>query len=84
MAILLKIIFHRRRPRFGDSMSIFHGYSFPSGHTMGATLLYGMLAVITVMALKSWRWRVLAVISAIRHDTAGRLQSHVLGRSLSE
>jgi undecaprenyl-diphosphatase len=65
MVILLKTAIHRGRPRFSDAVSIFQGYSFPSGHTMAATLLYGVLVVIAVMALKSWRWRVLAVISAI-------------------
>ena len=65
MAFLLKIAFHRSRPSFNDSMNIFQGYSFPSGHTMAATLLYGVLAVFAVIALKSWRWRVLTVISAI-------------------
>jgi membrane protein DedA with SNARE-associated domain len=65
MSMLLKVVFHRSRPSFNDSMSIFQGYSFPSGHTMAATLLYGVLVVFAVIALKSWRWRVLAVISAI-------------------
>ena len=65
MAIILKIAFHRSRPSFNDSMMIFQGYSFPSGHTMAATLLYGVLAVFAVTALKSWRWRVLTVISVM-------------------
>jgi undecaprenyl-diphosphatase len=65
MDTLLKIAFHRSRPTFNDSIMIFSGYSFPSGHTMAATLLYGVLAVFAVIALKSWRWRVGTVISAI-------------------
>ena len=64
MAVLLKIAFHRSRPSFTDSISIFQGYSFPSGHTMAATLLYGVLVAFAVIALKSWRWRVGTVISA--------------------
>jgi len=62
---LLKIIFHRQRPNFDDSYLIFYGYSFPSGHTMAATLLYGLLAVFAVIVLETWRWRVGAVLSAI-------------------
>ncbi|MDD2732880.1 MAG: bifunctional DedA family/phosphatase PAP2 family protein [Desulfuromonadaceae bacterium] len=62
--VLLKIMFHRQRPRFADSFLTFHGYSFPSGHTMAATLLYGLLAVFSVTALKAWRWRVGAVLGA--------------------
>jgi len=62
---LLKSAFHRQRPSFADSFLIFHGYSFPSGHTMAATLLYGVLAVFAVIALESWRWRVGAVLGAL-------------------
>ncbi len=60
--VLLKLAFHRHRPNFVDSFLIFHGYSFPSGHTMAATLLYGLLAVFAVITLKTWRWRVGAVL----------------------
>ena len=61
---LLKIAFRRQRPSFTDSFLIFQGYSFPSGHTMAATLLYGLLAAFAVIALKAWRWRVAAVLGA--------------------
>ncbi len=61
---LLKILFHRHRPSFAESFLIFYGYSFPSGHTMAATLLYGVLAVFAVIALEAWRWRVAAVLGA--------------------
>lgn len=61
---LLKIVFHRQRPCPTDWFLMFHGYSFPSGHTMAATLLYGLLAVFAVMALKAWRRRVAAVLGA--------------------
>jgi undecaprenyl-diphosphatase len=61
---LLKNIFHRQRPSFEDSYLIFQGYSFPSGHTMAATLLYGLLAAFAVIAVEVWRWRVTAVHGA--------------------
>ena len=60
----LKITFHRQRPSFTESFLIFTGYSFPSGHTMAATLLYGLLAVFAVVALKAWHWRLAAVFGA--------------------
>ncbi len=63
--VLLKLAFRRARPDFGDSMAIFHGYSFPSGHAMAATLLYGVLAAFAVESLRRWRWRAGAVIAAI-------------------
>jgi undecaprenyl-diphosphatase len=40
----LKHIFARLRPSFDDPILVLHSYSFPSGHTIGATLLYAMLA----------------------------------------
>lgn len=61
---LLKIIFRRQRPAFEDSFLIFDGFGFPSGHTMAATLLYGLLAVFAVITLGAWRWRVGAVLGA--------------------
>lgn len=50
--LMLKIAFARARPGWG-SVDLF-GYSFPSGHTMMATLLYGALGVFFVVAVKSW------------------------------
>ncbi len=40
----LKHVFARLRPHFEDPILVLHSYSFPSGHTIGATLLYAMLA----------------------------------------
>jgi undecaprenyl-diphosphatase len=40
----LKHVFARLRPHFQDPILVLHSYSFPSGHTIGATLLYAMLA----------------------------------------
>jgi undecaprenyl-diphosphatase len=62
---LLKMAFHRHRPNFEDTLSIFQGYSFPSGHAMAAMLLYGLLAVFAVLVLNTWRQRSLAVLGAI-------------------
>ena len=63
--VLLKSAFHRQRPSFADSFLIFRGYSFPSGHTLAATLLYGVLAVFAAIALETWRWRVGAALGAL-------------------
>ena len=54
---LLKIAVHRDRPFFLDPFGHWSGYSFASGHTIGATLLYGQLAMLVVPALKSRHWR---------------------------
>jgi undecaprenyl-diphosphatase len=41
---LLKYAFHRARPHFDDPILTLTSYSFPSGHTMMATVLYGVVA----------------------------------------
>ncbi len=45
---LLKLTFRRARPQFDDPVFSFTGYSFPSGHTMTATVVYGTLALVVL------------------------------------
>jgi undecaprenyl-diphosphatase len=40
------------------------GYSFASGHTIGATLFYGQLVLFAFSVVKSRRWRSLIVVTA--------------------
>jgi undecaprenyl-diphosphatase len=55
----IKILVHRHRP-FVDGWYVdWSGYSFASGHTIGATLLYGQLALFIIPLVKSRRGRVL-------------------------
>ncbi|MDQ6651753.1 MAG: phosphatase PAP2 family protein [Acidobacteriota bacterium] len=61
---LLKFAFHRARPHFNDPILTLTSYSFPSGHTMMATVLYGALAAFLVAKTRSWRWRALVILSA--------------------
>jgi membrane-associated phospholipid phosphatase len=63
--LLLKSAFARQRPVFENPIVTLTSYGFPSGHTMAATLLYGVLAVLVVLKLQAWRWRVLAVLVAM-------------------
>jgi membrane-associated phospholipid phosphatase len=42
--VLLKSVFQRVRPAFDDPLLTLSTYSFPSGHTVNATLFYGVLA----------------------------------------
>ncbi|WLI90420.1 phosphatase PAP2 family protein [Massilia sp. R2A-15] len=42
--VLLKYVFHRARPSFDDPLLSLTTYSFPSGHTANAALLYGLVA----------------------------------------
>ncbi|MEP7015871.1 MAG: phosphatase PAP2 family protein [Verrucomicrobiota bacterium] len=54
--LVLKHFFHRNRPVLENPIVTLSSYGFPSGHTMGATLLYGLLALF------AWR--------TLRHPTA--------------
>jgi undecaprenyl-diphosphatase len=47
--VLLKYVFQRARPSFDDPLLTLDTFSFPSGHTVSATLLYGLLACWLVM-----------------------------------
>jgi undecaprenyl-diphosphatase len=61
---LLKHVFIRPRPHFENPLLILTTYSFPSGHTMMATVFYGTLCALIVSRGVSWRWRVLAIAAA--------------------
>jgi undecaprenyl-diphosphatase len=61
----VKILVHRQRPFVSGSFVDWSGYSFASGHTIGATLLYGQLLLFVLPALKARHWRVVSVCSAI-------------------
>lgn len=61
---LLKYAFHRPRPHFDDPILRLTSYSFPSGHTMMATVLFGVVAAYFLAKTSDWRWRVLIILSA--------------------
>ena len=62
--MLLKYAFHRARPHFDDPILTLTSYSFPSGHTMMATVLYGVLAAYLLAEANDWRRRVLIILAA--------------------
>jgi undecaprenyl-diphosphatase len=65
IGMLLKVAFRRERPDWNEAAQALNTYSFPSGHAMGATLLYGFLAVLAVRATSSWTLRVLSIMAAL-------------------
>lgn len=60
----LKDLFVRPRPTFADTIPRLHTFSFPSGHTMLATVFYGSLCVFLVSRTQSWIRRALAIVVA--------------------
>ena len=60
----IKILVHRHRPFTEGPFVDWSGYSFASGHTIGATLLYGQLVLFLIPVIKSRRWRIVIVSTA--------------------
>src|SRR5436309_10528376 len=60
----VKVLVHRHRPFVDGPYVDWSGYSFASGHTIGATLLYGQLLLFVLPGLKARHWRRLTVASA--------------------
>jgi membrane-associated phospholipid phosphatase len=54
--ILLKHFFQRQRPVLENPLVTLSSFGFPSGHTMGATLFYGLLALLIAHSTR-WAWR---------------------------
>jgi membrane-associated phospholipid phosphatase len=63
--VMLKHAYERARPVFEDPLITLASYSFPSGHTAGATLFYGVLAAFLVTRFFDRGIRALCVAVAI-------------------
>ncbi|MET3131589.1 membrane-associated phospholipid phosphatase [Oxalobacteraceae bacterium GrIS 1.11] len=65
--VLLKYTFTRARPSFTHPLLDLHlnTYSFPSGHTVAATLFYGILAAYLLCHAGQWRMRAAIVAAAV-------------------
>ncbi len=62
--VVLKHFFHRQRPILENPLVTLSSYGFPSGHTMGATMLYGLLALLAAKNAKSHRARIACLVAA--------------------
>ncbi len=54
LAVALKYLFARARPAPENPIVTYASYAFPSGHTMGTTLLCGSLAIIGATAVNGF------------------------------
>jgi len=59
--VVLKSIFHRRRPDLHRLIQE-TGFSFPSGHSMGAFALYGILTYLLWRHIPSWQGRATLIL----------------------
>ena len=63
--VALKQVYERARPHFDDPLITLGTYSFPSGHTAGAVVFYGVLAAFLVSRLHDRRWRAVCVAGGV-------------------
>ena len=61
----LKRYFLRARPDLAVALRHASGYSFPSGHAMGSTIVFGALAYIALRVLPTWRTRAATLAFAV-------------------
>jgi len=64
MTILLKNLFERDRPNISSFLIDANGYSYPSGHSLGAAAVYFSVAIICVAHIKNVKARLALFISA--------------------
>ena len=77
--VLVKHAFHRARPSFDDPLLMLTTYSFPSGHTAGSTLFYGVVTTYLFYRIRSWRWRMPIAFIAVLMVTAVGISRMYLG-----
>lgn len=63
--VVLKHTFERARPHFAEPLLELSTYSFPSGHAMAATVLYGFIACYASRHARSRAGRVLPFVLAL-------------------
>lgn len=61
----LKHYFERARPALAEMLRRAHGYSFPSGHAMGSTVVAGAFTYLAVRVLHTWRQKSAAIAFGI-------------------
>lgn len=61
---LVKLVFQRARPAFDDALMTLPTFSFPSGHTAGATVLWGFFTVLVLAHRPAWPWKAAMVFVA--------------------
>jgi len=62
---LLKIMFQRERPQLFDKIALPHDYSFPSGHSMSAMGVWGVIAAVLVCLYPSVKREIVALAALL-------------------
>ena len=64
LVVQLKHFFSRERPNLAEALRGATGFSFPSGHAMGSTIVFGALSYLAFRAAHSWRRKAAALALA--------------------
>lgn len=64
MVVELKVIFARARPDLAAALRSATGHSFPSGHAMGTTVVFGALSYLVLRAHQPWKRRAAGLAAA--------------------
>ncbi|HTN90153.1 MAG TPA: phosphatase PAP2 family protein [Sorangium sp.] len=75
----LKALFERQRPTFADPLAVAAGWSFPSGHSMGTFITFGMLSYLGLLFVRTPRARLLLVAFALSWTVAMGFSRMYLG-----
>lgn len=65
MNVGLKLYFHRQRPDVSWALAHESSFSFPSGHSVAAICLYGILAYVLIARVKSLSARAVILGTAV-------------------
>jgi undecaprenyl-diphosphatase len=75
----LKAYFLRERPDLAEAVRSATGYSFPSGHAMGSTIVFGALTYLALRHFDRWRERSASIAISISCVLAVSLSRVYLG-----
>ena len=64
LVVQLKVLFSRARPDLAEAIRSAQGFSFPSGHAMGTTVVFAALSYLILRAQKPWKLRAAGLAAA--------------------
>ena len=76
---LLKLHFARQRPDLMEAVLGAEGYSFPSGHTMGGTIVLGALGYLAARSAPTWKGKSAVLAALATADLAIAISRLYLG-----
>jgi membrane-associated phospholipid phosphatase len=79
LSLELKRYFARARPDLAEMLRQAHGYSFPSGHAMGSTVVFGALSYLAFRTAPRWSVKTAALALGITLVIAISLSRVYLG-----